>query len=71
VLMKVEIVSFWGNEASASASAQRLAEVIQAGSGLGASMQTPCRLEHLYCYCDGVGSTEWLCSIRPFRLHQA
>jgi hypothetical protein len=51
--VKVEIVAFWGGKAPGSGESQRLAEVIQAGFGLGASMQTPCRQEEDYCYCDG------------------
>ena len=51
--MKVEIVVFWGGKAPGSGESQRLAEVIQAGFGLGASMKTPCRQEEDYCYCDG------------------
>ena len=39
--MKVEIVFFWGDEVSARGESRRLAEVIQPGFALGASMQTP------------------------------
>jgi hypothetical protein len=38
---------FLGDDVSSSGESQRLAEVIQAGCGLGATTQTLCRQEHL------------------------
>jgi hypothetical protein len=53
--VKAEIVAFWGDWVSPGRESERLAEVIQAESGSGARMQTPCRQAHVYCYCDGTG----------------